>query len=84
MFIELSRDNSYWNVNSGDVFRKGYANKKETVAKTEPQQPNNAVSDGSSLSDGETGGTSPTEPNGKPTVSADKDSKFQNTKQEKK
>lgn len=69
LFIELSRDGSYWNVNSGGVFRKGYSNKKETVAKTEPQQPNNAVSSGSSLSTDEQSGTSSIEPNGEPTVS---------------
>ena len=39
------------------------SNKKETVANTEPQQPNNAVSDGSSLSGEELGGISSTEPN---------------------
>lgn len=70
LFIELSSDGSYWNVNSAGIFRKGYSNKKETVAKTEPLQPNNAVSPGSSLSAGDGEGISPTEPNGKPTVSA--------------
>lgn len=34
LFIEMSRDGSYWNVNSAGIFRKGYSNKKETVAKT--------------------------------------------------
>lgn len=69
LFIELSRDGSYWNVNSGGVFRKGYSNKKETVAKTEPQQPNNAVSSDSSLSTDEQSGTSSIKPNGESTVS---------------
>lgn len=69
LFIELSRDGSYWNVNSAGIFRKGYSNKKETVAKTEPQQPNNAVSTGSSLSADEVSGITSTEPNGEPTVS---------------
>ncbi len=69
LYIELSKDGSYWGVNSGGVFRKGYSNKKETVAKTEPQQPNNAVSSGSSLSKDEQSGTSSIEPNGEPTVS---------------
>lgn len=69
LFVELSRDGSYWNVNSGGVFRKGYSNKKETVAKTEPQQPNNAVSSDSSLSTDEQSGTSSVEPNGESTVS---------------
>ena len=74
LFIELSRDGSYWNVNSAGIFRKGYSNKKETVAKTEPQQPNNAVSTGSSLSADEVSGITSTEPNGEPTVSAGKGS----------
>lgn len=72
LFIELSRDGSYWNVNSAGIFRKGYSNKKETVAKTEPQQPNNAVSSGSSLSKEELSGITSSEPNGKPTVSVSK------------
>ena len=72
LFIEMSRDGSYWNVNSAGIFRKGYSNKKETVAKTEPQQPNNAVSTGSSLSASEEDGITQAEPNGEPTVSASK------------
>ena len=31
LYIELSRDGSYWNVNSGGIFRKGYAEKKKNV-----------------------------------------------------
>lgn len=73
LFIEMSRDGNYWNVNSAGVFRKGHSNKKETVAKTEPQQPNNAVSTGSSLSANVEDGITSAEPNGKPTVSAGKD-----------
>lgn len=71
LFIELSRDGSYWNVNSGGVFRKGYSNKKRTVVKTEPQQPNNAVSTDSSLSESGDNGITPTEPNGESTVPFD-------------
>ena len=74
LFIEMSKGGTYWNVNSAGIFRKGYSNKKETVAKTEPQQPNNAVSIGSSLSENEVGGIISSEPNGKPTVSESKDS----------
>ena len=47
----------------------------ETPVKTEPQQPNNAVSTGSSLSENEVGGITSSEPNGKPTVSESKDTK---------
>ena len=82
LYIELAKDGSYWSVNSGGVFRKGYANKKETVAKTEPQQPNNAVSSGSSLSKDEQSGTSSIEPNGEPTVSYRKDNNYASDKQE--
>ena len=78
----MAKDGSYWSVNSGGVFRKGYANKKETVAKTEPQQPNNAVSSGSSLSKDEQSGTSSIEPNGEPTVSYRKDNNYASDKQE--
>ena len=82
LFIELSRDGSYWNVNSGGIFRKGYSNKKETVVKTEPQQPNNAVSTGSSLSADDRSGISATEPNGEPTVSYGKDTTISPTTNE--
>ena len=55
----------------------------ETPVKTEPQQPNNAVSTGSSLSENEVGGITSSEPNGKPTVSESKDTKtFAETSQE--
>ena len=47
--------------------------KGETSAKTEPQQPKNAVSTGSSLSENEEGGITSSEPNGKPTISDSKD-----------
>ena len=72
LFIELSKDGSYWNVNSGGIFRKGYSNKKETVAKTEPQQPTNAESSDSSLSANVKDDITNAEPNGEPTVSLDK------------
>ena len=54
----------------------------ETPVKTEPQQPNNAVSTGSSLSENEVGGITSSEPNGKPTVSGNKDSKTSGKRQE--
>ena len=31
LYIELAKDGSYWSVNSGGVFRKGYADKKKNV-----------------------------------------------------
>lgn len=74
LFIEMSKNGTYWNVNSAGIFRKGYSNKKETVVKTEPQQPNNAISIGSSLSENVKEGITSSEPNGEPTVSDPKDS----------
>lgn len=82
-FIELSRDGSYWNVNSAGVFRKGYSDKKETVAKTEPQQPSNAISERALQSADQSNGILPASPNGKPTVSTSKVSESPETKQEK-
>ena len=76
LFIELSKDGSYWNVNSAGIFRKGYSNKKETVVKTEPRQPSNANSNRSSLSEGNNKGIVHSEPNGKPTISDSKDSEL--------
>ena len=82
LFVELSQDGSYWNVNSAGVFRKKYSNKKETVVKTEPQQPNNAISAGSSLSENEERGITSSEPNGEPPVSNSKYSKESSNVQE--
>ena len=31
LYVELSKDGSYWNVNSGGIFRKGYAERKKDV-----------------------------------------------------
>ena len=53
----------------------GYSNKKETVAKTEPKQPNNVISDDSSLSSGTETDIAPNKPNGESTVSGGKDTK---------
>ena len=83
LFIELSRGGSYWNVNSAGVFRKGYSDKKETVAKTEPQQPSNAISERALQSADQSNGILPASPNGKPTVSTSKVSESSETKQEK-
>lgn len=62
LFIELSRDGSYWNVNSAGVFRKGYSDKKETAAKTEPQQPSNAISERALQSADQSNGILPASP----------------------
>lgn len=72
----------YYNRMDAESGQQGVAGTKKTVAKTEPQQPNNAVSNGSSLSGEELGGISSTEPNGKPTVSESTDSEPSAEKQE--
>lgn len=54
----------------------------ETSAKTEPQQPNNAVSSDSSLSTDEQSGTSSIEPNGESTASDRKVNNYASEKQE--
>ena len=59
-FTTLTADKQYIAPNSSE---------KETVAKTEPPQPNNAVSSDSSLSEGEQRGISSSEPNGESSVS---------------
>ncbi|MBD5172410.1 MAG: hypothetical protein HDT02_04250 [Bacteroidales bacterium] len=63
------------------LYRDILANVLETVAKTEPQQPNNAVSSDSSLPAGEQSGKSSAEPNGKSTVSEGKDNALLSDKQ---
>lgn len=46
LYIELSRDGSYWNVNSGGVFRKGYSRKRKNVeSNTELSTSDTAISD---------------------------------------
>lgn len=72
LYIELSKDGSYWNVNSGGIFRKGYSDKKETVSDIELQKPNSAISGDSLRSTNGKVGTTNAEPNDKPTVSSDK------------
>lgn len=45
LFIELSIDGSYWNVNSGGVFRANYGNRKENVKPASAQQDGESVPD---------------------------------------
>ena len=49
LFVQLSRDGSYWNVNSAGVFGKKYGDKKEEIwSASEVQNDNSAIaSDGS-------------------------------------
>ena len=49
LFVQLSRDSKYWNVNSAGIFGKSYGNKKKNIwSASEVQNDNSAVvSDGS-------------------------------------
>lgn len=60
LFIELSRDGSYWNVNSGGIFRKGYTGKKKNVEpNTEHSTSDTAPSDKSFVQTDSTEGSKP-------------------------
>lgn len=74
LFIQLSRDGQYWNVNSAGVFKKNYGNNKKNIwSASEVQNDNSAVVDNGLQSEpnADTGSTS----NGTPSdVSKGKDS----------
>lgn len=60
LYIELSRDGSYWNVNSGGVFRKGYTEKKKNVEPaSEVPTSDTASSDKSFVQTGSENGSKP-------------------------
>ena len=80
---ELVEANGYAYPGNTVSYRKGYSDKKETTAKTEPQQPSNAISERASQSASQSNGIMPASSNGKPTVSADKVKDSSDTKQEK-
>ncbi len=46
LYIELSKDGSYWNVTSGGVFRKGYGKNRDIVDPTSARSAQGAVPDG--------------------------------------
>ncbi len=58
LYIELSRDGSYWNVNSGGVFRKEYSEKRKNVEpNTELSTSDTALSDKSFVQTNSVGGS---------------------------
>lgn len=72
LYVELSTDGSYWGVNSGGVFRKGYGNNKKEVWSASEVQNKQSATD-STLRD-EDKSDNPTTPNGNvPSTSDDKD-----------
>ena len=61
LFIQLSRDGQYWNVNSAGVFKKNYGNNKKNIwSASEVQSDNSAVVDNGLQSEpnADTGSTS--------------------------
>ena len=62
LYIELSTDNSYWSVNSGGVFRKGYGNNKEEVWSASEEQNKQSATDNTSRAADKS--DNPTTPNG--------------------
>ena len=73
LFVELSRDGSYWNVNSAGIFREGYSRTKKEVF-TVPAIGDGTVPDTNGVNSGHEFGT--TAPAGNsPETSAGKDSK---------
>ena len=50
LYVELSHDGSYWNVNSGGIFRNGYSEKKDIVW-PEPTVRNSANTDATEVVD---------------------------------
>lgn len=86
LFIELSSDGTYWNVNSAGVFRKGYS-KNEEVIWTAPALGHNSTTENKEVAssitgnEGSTGSTSGD--SSQITSSESKDSEVSDNKQEK-
>lgn len=82
VYIELSKDGSYWNVNSGGVFRKNYGDKLKTVWSASEVQNGESAPDNTLRPTTDADKT--VEPNGtvSNTVSDGKDTEKTNTNQE--
>ena len=85
LYVELSKDGSYWNVNSGGIFRKGYAEKKKDVGQnTEHPTSATTLQDKSFVqTDKDNGSQSADTHSDKQHPSADKGSEKAEKKQEK-
>lgn len=80
VFVELSRDGNYWNVNSAGIFRKSYSrNKKEVQSLPTIGSDANAATTG--VNHGQTEGATVTSENS-PLTSGDKDTENIDTNQE--
>ena len=82
LFIQLSRDGSYWNINSAGIFKEKYSRRKPKVA-TRPALEPGTTADSSGVNNGETGaepspaGNSPTTSDGKDTQNSETESEKQ-------
>ena len=76
LFIQLSRDGSYWNINSAGIFKEKYSRRKPEVD-TRPALEPGTTADSSGVNNGETGaepspaGNSPTTSDGKGTENSE-------------
>ena len=73
LFIQLSRDGSYWNVNSAGIFKENYSRRKPEVY-TRPALEPGTSTDSSEVNHGQTEGATVTSRNSSQT-SDNKDSK---------
>lgn len=85
LFVELSSDGTYWNVNSAGVFRKNYSKKKEVIW-TAPAVGHNSATENKEVASSITGNESSTGStsgdSSQVTSLLDKDSKLSDKKQE--
>ena len=81
LYIQLSKDGSYWKINSGGVFRKGYGKGKKEIWSASEGQNKLSATDGSLRNEDKS--DHPTNPNGnEPHISINKDSKAADKNQE--
>lgn len=81
VFIEMSRDGNYWNVNSAGIFRKSYSRNKKEVQSL-PTIGSDANADTTGVNHGQSEGATVTSENS-PSTSDGKDTKKNDTVQEK-
>lgn len=70
LFIELSKDGSYWNVNSAGIFKKGYSKKKDIVW-TLPALGSSTNADATEVNHGQTEGETVTSGDSSQTISSE-------------
>ena len=70
LFVELSKDGSYWNVNSAGVFKKGYSKKKDIVW-TVPALGSSTNADATEVNHGQSKGETVTSGDSSQTISSE-------------